>query len=1623
MANFDELLPKVSNWDVEEEEMLINKIKMMTEDYQQKCSDLSLNINNINRNLHLIEVDFFNSLNGLKTLSGTKFIEHIVDPDEVKVEEEESKIQEPVEENIKDEHFNNINNILQRSLDFMALRDQQKSQNKNNNNQEDDTMSMNSKIIGDNLMKNNRGMKLPLIIGTSDFNQNEYIGLVNDDEEEEEDFNNEIKTDVEIPLPPPEGVVPVPGVGEQEIIANNNPEDFHNMIQQNMGKPVPGQGLFNAGEDVKEAEHEFNNPGIGIAAGVDEVDTGLGGMLRKSSIKQPNPNSNGIIMNDLRNSAAGGKGQIKLSNFLNADIFGDDDDDYDDSGLFGRPGGAKNRPGFLGNSMVRVNPQNNLMLNNNMNNMNNIQMNQQNLNPNLQFNNVAMPGMEAQNINPMINQQQMQPQQEQIQVPQQNEKLPLNQRMVMVPNPLILAIQQKQGGQIMQAQVQPQIQPQDQPQEQPQEQPQNVINVQKEEENNIQLKPANNFEDKRKNLELLMSGGFKPRNSFKPAQNNENQNLMVNPEQNAGVNLNDMNTGMMLNMNLNNNINNNNVVNQPKPANSFLSQKEIEKNQKLETAKNKLSSIFGDDDDDEDDIFSKNTTSKAEKIEEKSQNLQDRLNQLTASFQPNTLNKSKVNDLFSMDNNDNTNNVNAAQNGNNKSNNIFDNSNLTQSVKPSAKKKTFFDDDDDEDFNLIKKNVVKDTNENNLNNNVQNEQKVENVVKNEPRIIMPKPMGDPSNLFQQPPKKEVKKKISLFDDEDNIDVKESSTQKTNQSENNPVKAPSTLFDGIDTSKTSNVNNAPPKENKKKVPNFLFDDDDSNQQPQKIVQPEIKPQPQIQQEQPQSQNPPKANPQPQVQVQQKNIFQEEPKPSQENSQKKPISLFDNVEPKKTEKKKTTLFDIFETDKKEDDIKPNINRNTVANVASNIGGEIKIEKEKKIKNEEKPPEPVKRLSLVEQPKKPSGNKMASRFEAMLEEQKKEKEINKERLSVKSKAAPKKLDFSAKISGLQNMLGNRIQKGGNVFVMPDGGFKSSSANIVHDSGNGEEVKTVEKEISSANANNALIEETKIQETSYEQQLEKKKESTVVVKKKKPRKIKFDSGIPEDNNNQVQEKPKPAPKKISLFDDIKPKGAETASKVNLFSENNQSNNKTSNINNLFDDKPKVQENTSKMNNLFDDQPKIQENASKMNNLFDDKPKVQENISKMNNLFDDKPKVQENASKMNNLFDDKPKVQENTLKMNNLFDDKPKVQENASKMNILFDDKPKVQENTLKMNNLFDDKPKIQENTSKMNNLFDDKPKVQENTTKMNNLFDEQPKVQENTTKMNNLFDEQPKVQENTTKMNNLFDDKPKVQENTTKMNNLFDEQPKVQENASKMNNLFDDKPKVQENTTKMNNLFDEQPKVQENASKMNNLFDDKPKVQENTSKMNNLFDEQPKVQENTSKMNNLFDDKPKIQENTSKMNNLFDDQPKVQENTSNINNLFNEQPKNTNVNNLFSEEPKKETSTTRNIFDDNSNNILNNNQQQKPNLFSDENNNNQKQNTINLFNEQKPQENNQNVIESKPQQNLFSDENISSQPKKKFKSLFEADDDNTNNNTNNNVTSNKNPIEDKRLSFLFDD
>ena len=1593
MANFDELIPKVGNWDVEEEEMLINKIKSMTEDYQQKCSDLSINLNNINRNLHLIEVDFFNALNGLKTLSGTKFMEHVVDTDDQKPEEEKNEDVTPVEENIKDEHFNNVNNILQRSFDFLALRDQQKSQNKNS--QEDDTISMNSKLMDNNLTKNNRGLKLPLIIGSNDFLQNDYIGLVNDeDEEEEENFNNEIKNEVDIPAPPENN--------QGEIALGNNPEDFHNMIQKNMGKPQQRQSMFDEGN--KENEKEFANPALAMEVDEQE-DDGLGGLLRSSSVKKPNPN-NVILMNNMGMgmnannnvnrtsalpnptiSATGGKGPM-LANFVGNNFFNDDDDD-DASGLFSRPG--KNRgamgmsmvlPGMPGNNILNNNINNNQMMNNQnqmfdnqiLNNQNQM-INNQILNNQNQMINNQIPEIDVQNNNKNIIQNTIINQQmPQEQLPQESEKLPLNQRMVMVPNPLLLAKQiqniQPKIQQDMQLQMQNQLQDQNQV----------IAKNQEEEKNNNNLynnQEPKNFKEKLSNIEKLFSSQQNMANMNNQNQiQNHNQNILMNQENNVDNNNNkiDMNINMDMNMNMGMTMNMvNNVFNQNQNSgmNSFMTQKEIENNQKLEKAKSKLSSIFGDDDDEDDDIFSKKTTNKAEKIEEKSQNLQERLNLLTSEPPKNNINNNKINDIFSMDSNQNS-------DTNSTTRILLNNANIiTNTSVKISKKKAFFEDEDDEDFQIpIKQNDNININQNVQNvqctQNIQNNQNLQNQVnaqiikqnveKNEPRIIMPKQMG--VNLFQDQNNQApvAKKKISLFDDINNNETNNINVNKDINRQSNQIKAPSSLFEGIDTnSKPENkVEHKPIPEinnpEKKKLPAFLFDDEEKDNiqfKPNLQSKSQQMPQPQIQpQQQPHSQTQQQPNPQPQT--------QEQP-PKKDN-------LFSNLDSHNPVKKKASLFDILDTNP----------RQTIANTNINTRENLN-KKEENIQRISKPDEEKKRLSVFESSnsKKTGGNKMASRFEQMLQDQKKE-----ERKSVHAPhAPPKKLDFASKISNLQNVLGGRMAMGGNVFTMPTGGIKSVTnvgADIVHENGEEntdmENIKTEVKEISTENTN-AILEDTKIQETSYEKQLAKKKENTVVVKKKKPKKINFNVESNEnyenkeqenknenisnmfnfENNSQInvqnplqvesvnQEKSKSVPPKIDLFGDMKPKEKKPISLNNLFDNDNVNNNVNNTNTKSIESKP-----SANINNLFNEPPKT--TTSNINNLFNDNANNNNEIQKV------KPKLN-----MNDLFNEKPKETRPPLNIDNLFNNKKQTQNNDE---TVVDNQPKLM--NIPNNN--------QEN--KLNNL-----EFKNNTylNPSNNIFNHENSIQNQEKEIQlpqkiNLFGEEKPKEEKPIQL------PPKI--------DLFSEvKPKEEKPLEIKNN--------------QHNLLN---------SNVNNLFN------ENSNNLN-------------MNANNILNNNKSQQEQNfqkiQKMNNLFENNSQNQQTIQNIN-----------LNNNMSNETNKPQ------------NIISNN-------FLSMNNNNKNQTTIvnNLFIEQKPEENNnlqlninlndknmQIQANSQPQQNIFIQENNiikntqqtnyetdsqqifnnNTQPKKQFKSMFEDDEDDK---AVKRESITKNPIADKRLSFLFED
>ena len=191
-SNFNELISHCKTWNVDDESLLIQKLKAFTEDYQNKCGILSNNIQNFSRNLSLLEVDFYNSMNSLKIMSGNKFIEHVIDEDEIKPTIPKDNIKPNyTNEEIQNIASNNLKNAMMKSLEFINFKDQQRNLD-NNNQQEDDNSSVaSSKIMGKDLGRI-KGLNLPDIIGTKDFNDNAYIGLNIEENNENEEIKNEI---------------------------------------------------------------------------------------------------------------------------------------------------------------------------------------------------------------------------------------------------------------------------------------------------------------------------------------------------------------------------------------------------------------------------------------------------------------------------------------------------------------------------------------------------------------------------------------------------------------------------------------------------------------------------------------------------------------------------------------------------------------------------------------------------------------------------------------------------------------------------------------------------------------------------------------------------------------------------------------------------------------------------------------------------------------------------------------------------------------------------------------------------------------------------------------------------------------------------------------------------------------------------------------------------------------------------------------------------------------------------------------------------------------------------------------------------------------------------------------
>ena len=190
-ANFSELREKINSWDIQAEEMLIQKVKFFTLKYNDEFQTICKNFDNFTNSISSVEFEHLKAVNQLKNLSNERFMEQSLDKTEAKQQEEDSNTN-----NILISDSEKMKKSLEIALPFIE------TLSKKNKKEviEDDAVSVQSSKI--TMDKNTKGVKLPHIIGTELFQADKAIGLdvPPDDEEEkdkeeqedEEDFNPEL---------------------------------------------------------------------------------------------------------------------------------------------------------------------------------------------------------------------------------------------------------------------------------------------------------------------------------------------------------------------------------------------------------------------------------------------------------------------------------------------------------------------------------------------------------------------------------------------------------------------------------------------------------------------------------------------------------------------------------------------------------------------------------------------------------------------------------------------------------------------------------------------------------------------------------------------------------------------------------------------------------------------------------------------------------------------------------------------------------------------------------------------------------------------------------------------------------------------------------------------------------------------------------------------------------------------------------------------------------------------------------------------------------------------------------------------------------------------------------------
>ena len=184
-ANFAELRTKIDSWDISAEELLLQKMKIFTINYNEEFQQFCKNMDNFSNNIEDVELEHLKAINQIKTISRDQFIENALDKGEESESESvsnDNNIKEPVE--IQITNIEKMKNTIEVSLNCL---EEISRKNKNKEEIEDDAASVvSSKIMMDKGAK----VRLPFVIGTQEFKADKHIGLnvapENDEEDEKE---------------------------------------------------------------------------------------------------------------------------------------------------------------------------------------------------------------------------------------------------------------------------------------------------------------------------------------------------------------------------------------------------------------------------------------------------------------------------------------------------------------------------------------------------------------------------------------------------------------------------------------------------------------------------------------------------------------------------------------------------------------------------------------------------------------------------------------------------------------------------------------------------------------------------------------------------------------------------------------------------------------------------------------------------------------------------------------------------------------------------------------------------------------------------------------------------------------------------------------------------------------------------------------------------------------------------------------------------------------------------------------------------------------------------------------------------------------------------------------------